>query len=486
MASRPALLLVPILGFALAFVAKDQPREMAKERRGRGAASAGAANPHGAWGNAFHLKKHAAAAEEWAGEALKRGRQRAVFAKDFSAVVSNPADAAKVVERDYGKALVLLGAKDPAARASLATRIAQHVLAVYDPTTATAHVLPENARRAAEAAGDPKLMNDDTLRLLLARVALVGLMRQETPEWKAALDGAQDLDGMSSAAAVFQGLVQVQTRRITGNWNRIDSKFSLGTFDDLTKLLTAPPHAEAKPDLKAFAQATKFALLKGEAFMGEVPTRYRMKVLKAPPAKREVIFDPKTFVEDLRAEAKRGPVKELPGKVHANFKDAFMAEGEWTHESADLAAADAEAMLAPLKKRFYSTAMAAFRAGWASKSAGGDTKVETYVIEMRSEGQAEGLVSLLRGAAKDRGATLEDGAGRDLGLNGFHGHETVDDATWHMQWASEGQFVIGFRTTADIGKEEKRLDWDEAMEGAAEDTSKVAGSRESRRRNRGR
>ena len=120
------------------------------------------------------------------------------------------------------------------------------------------------------------------------------------------------------------------------------------------------------------------------------------------------------------------------------------------------------------------------------ESAGGDTKVETYVIEMRSEGQAEGLVNLLRGAAKDRGATLEDGAGRDLGLNGFHGHETVDDATWHMQWASEGQFVIGFRTTADIGKEEKRLDWDEAMEGAAEDASNVAGSRESRRRNRGR
>ncbi len=487
---RPIVLLVPVLGILLAFLAPDQPREMAKKRRARSGGAAAAVNPHGDWGNAFRLKKHAAFAAEWAGEALKVSRERRPFLKPFEAIVGNPADAARIVERDYGSALTLMGAKDPAARAALATRIANHVLAVYDPDSGMVHVLPDNARRAAEAAGDPKLMSTDVLKLMLIRMGIVALQRQHVPEWKAALDDAADLDGLSTAAAVFQGRALLQTRRAAGVINQQDSSFSLGTVDDLVKLLTAPPPADATPDLMAFAREAKFAVLKGEAFMSGVPRSFHERVLEAPPVKRNVIFDPKAFTEELRMAAKRGPVDKLPGKLHSAFLNAFMNEGAWKHAVEDVSAEAAEAMLAPLKKRYYSTAMASYLGGWATRSAPDEgtegPRTDVLLVEMRSEGQAEAMLNLLRSAAKERGATLDDGAGRDLGLNGFHGHEAVDGVTWHMQWAAEGRFVLGFRTTADLGDDTKREPWDEVMEAAAEDVATVAGSRESRRRNKGR
>lgn len=491
MATRPLMLLAPVLGLVLAFVAPDQPREMAETRRGRGAATA-ATNSYGAWGNRFRLEKHMTAARDWAGEALKRGRQRLVFTQDPVAVVGDPDDVAKVIERDWAKALALLGAKDLAARAALARHIAGHVLAVYDPATGVIHVLPENARRAAEAAGDSQLMSEDVLRLLLVRMAIVALMREHYPEWKTALDGAEDLDALRTAAAVFQGRVQYQTRRVAGVMNQQDSGFSLGSADDLVTLLTAPVAEDADPGLKAFAEAARFAVLKGENFMANVPRTFHDKLIREPPTQANVIFDPKTYVEDLRAAAKRGPVEKLPGTVHSAFVNSFMTDGAWKHVAGDLDAARVEAMLAPLEKRFYATAMASFRQGWSYTSAPGadgsdeGPKTDVHLIEMRTDGQAEGLLNLLRGAGKDRGATYEDGAGRDLGLNGFHGTETIDGVTYHVQWAAEGRFVVGFRTTHDLSDDTKREPWDEVMEGVAEDVAKVAGSRDSRRRRRGR
>ena len=490
MTIRPVMLIVPLLGLVLAFLAPDQPREMAKKRRGRGGAGAAAANPYGSWGSAFRLEKHAKIGAEWAGEALKRGSERRAFLKPFTVVPGDPAAAARIVERDYGKALTLLGAKDPAARAALATRIAGHVLAVYDPETGSVHVLAENARKAAEAAGDPKLMSESVLKLLLVRMGIVALQRQHVPEWKAALDAAADLDALASAAAVFQGRAMTQTRRAAGVMNQQDSSFSLGTVDDLVKLLTAPAPQDASKDLTAFVTATKFALLEGEKFMAGVPRKFHEDVLKQPPTKRAVIFDPASFTEKLREVAARGPVDALPGKVHAAFVKGAMAEGEWKHESETLAAEGAEAMLAPLQKRYYSTAMASFLGGWVTHSLPADARkgpdTDVILIEMRSDGQAEGLLNLLRGAAKERGGSLDDGAGRDLGLVGFHGKETVDGETWYMQFAAEGRFVVGFRTTEQLTSDEAREPWDEMMEAAAEDVAKVAGSRDSRRRRKGR
>lgn len=487
---RPIALLAPVLGLVLAFIAPDQPREMAKKRRGRGAAAATVASPFGAWNDPARLATHMEAADDWAGEALKRGKTRLPFLTPVTAIASNPADAARVIEKDWAQALATMGAKDPASKVALAHAIAGHVLAVYDPDSGTVHVLPENVKRAAQAAGQTGMPTEAVLRLLLVRMGLVALTRQHVPEWKQALDAAPDLDALHCAAAVFQGRVQYQTRRVNETMNRQDPGYSMENFDQLTALLTAPAADDAKPGLRAFVEAAKFAVVQGGAFMTNIPNSYHRDVLKSPPTKRSVIFDPKTYREELRSESKRGPVKKLPTKVHATFQEALMAEGDWQHAQADFDREGLEGLVAPVEKRFTATQMAAFRGGWHLTSApaeGADgPTTDVFVLEMRSEGQAEALLGLLRGAAKQRGGTLEDGAGRDLGLNGFHGSDKVEDTTYHVQWVAEGRFVVGYRTTQDLSDEDARLAWDEVMEGVAEDVSKVAGSRDSRRRRKGR
>jgi hypothetical protein len=495
---RPLALLVPLLGIVLAIAAPIDMPDMATQRRGRGGPGA-EANPYGAWSSAFRLKKHMVPAMDWAGEALSKGGRKPAFITKPTAIVSSPEIVADVLRADWSSALTLLGAKDNAAKTKMAAGMATYVVAVYAPRTGVIHVIPENAQRAAAAAGDPTLMSEDVLRLLLARMCLLALDRQHTPEAKAAIDAATSLDALQIGGAVLQGHVQFHTRRIAASWNQADSKFSAQAFNDLVTLLTAPAPANAPASLKAFAAGVKFALVDGETFMANIPRTRHKQVLRKPPTDRAVLFDPKSFVAELRGAGK-GAVKLSSTSVHTDiqkeFKEAVLKAGTWNETPAALTSEDAKALLTPLASTLYSMAIAAFKSGHHIRSARNDeadaatSVLDVYVLEFSKAGPAETFVSLVRGAAKQRGGALVDGAGRDDNLAGFHGKAEVETDgskhTWHMQWASEGRFVVGFRTAAPISKVEDRDPYDDAMEAASEILAKIAKTRDSRRRRRGR
>ncbi len=500
---RPLALLVPLLGIVLAVAAPIDMPDAATKRRGRGGASA-AANPYGAWASAFRLKKHMAPAMDWAGEALSKGGRKPGFLTKPTAIVSSPEIVADVLRADWSSAMTILGAQDAAAKTKMAAAMATYVIAVYAPQTGVIHILPENAQRAATAAGNPKLMSEDVLRLLLARMCLLALDRQHTPEAKAAIDAATSLDALQIGGAVLQGHVQFHTRRIATSWNQADAKFSAGTYDDLVTLLTAPVPPTAPPSLQAFATGVKFALVDGEKFMANIPRTRHVQVLREPPTDRKVLFDPKGFVAELRGASKGGSGKgrgkssatTVHTEIQKEFKEAVLKAGTWNETVAVLGAEDAKALLDPLASTLYSMAIAAYKGGHRIRSARNDdadaasSVLDVYVLEFSKAGPAESFVSLVRGAAKQRGGTLEDGAGRDDNLAGFHGSEDIESDgskhTWHMQWASEGRFVVGFRTAAPITGVEDRDPYDDAMEAASEAASKIAKTRDSRRRRRGR
>ncbi|MDA1195659.1 MAG: hypothetical protein O2894_10810 [Planctomycetota bacterium] len=486
---RPVTLLVPLLGIAMALVAPMDTPEMATQRRGRGAAAA-QSNAWGKWGDTRYLGRELARACEWA-----RSATSTTFVTEPSIAVSDVDTMAAFLREDYDPVFRRLGAKDDATVAATARIAASLVPAAYDPKANVIHIVPEYAFAAAQAAGNDALRSEGVLQLLLVRMATIALDRQVYAEWKTALASAETLDAIALAGAVLQGHAQYVAKRV-GERRAADEGLAASAYDNLVALLTAvPATAGDDPTTRTLLAEIRTSVTQGEPFMQAI-ARTRTPgvagVFRSPPTDRSALFDPKAWIEKQRdggGASAKGP-GGLQGKVQNEFSNVLMSEGTWDQASTEIGPDEARALVAPLAAAVTSMAIAAHQSGFrfsgrlADNSATDTPTHEIYVIEFRSAGPAEAFVDLLRGAGRDRGARLEDGAGRDGGLRGFHGVEEVGEAdariTWRMQWTSEGPYAIGIRTDADGDTLADALDL--ALESVAEVVGKSADTRSDRRK----
>jgi hypothetical protein len=469
MTMRTSYLAVPLLGVLLAFAAPFEPAKPGIKKKKRGAAPA-AQRVGGAWSDPAFLEEHMSVACEMARQAT-----RADFVEPPPARVGRVAEVGRMLAKDMDKAFRTLGAKDNAAVQKMGERLAQQVLAAYDPEARTVLVLPENAVAAAAAVGEEDALAPEVLRLLLVRMATIAMDRQLFPAWKEALDAAGDIDAVASAGAVLEGHGQYVAERVADHWVAHEG-FPPNAFGRLVALLTADVAAG-----DALANEAGFAIKEGHAFMKVAAKKPGgvAKALQKPPEKRSAIFDPQGFFAPRRLAG-----GALVDRVAAELEDVLPAGEGWARDEQDHDQAKAERFLEPVPRSHFAAIMAAFQTGkaWTAKHDGGANRV-AFLLEFRNAGMAEAYVNTAKGALKQRGGTLgEGGAGRDGGLPGFTGRldskTDGEERTDRIQVTYEGKYVLGFVTDdADSTRERQ----DDALEAAAEVLGKAQKTRKKRR-----
>jgi hypothetical protein len=460
MSHRPAVLLLPLLGIVLGVLLPWSAPSVVAVRHGRLHGPAGAAPPPtGPWNDPAVLQARWTEACDWAKEATK-----VPFRERPAVRAGTPEEVAPVLREEDDHVFRLLGAKDDAAVAAASRACAHLVLGVYDPRGNVVYVLAGNARRAAQAAGDPGLDSEDTLRLFLVHMGVRVLDRQSRPAWKRALDATPSADAARAAGAVLLGHAQAETKRVADEWMR-QVHFPADAFDHLVTLLAAPAPADAGAVAQGFQDAVRFGVLKGQTFMAAVAHRGRTHpTLDEPPTDPASILDPQGWIE---ASAPKANPAGLATRAFDAAAPLWAAEG-WTHEDHTLARADAETMLVPLEKRITATVMAGFQAGWARTASKEKARRSLRVLEFRQPGLAEAFANLRKSILRNAKATVQDGAGRDNGLPGFVASREVDGAAHWVMWALAGHYVLVARTTDDLSDAKAREPWDDAVEAAAE------------------
>jgi len=476
MPTRPLQLLLLLVGVALAFVLPFEKPGISKRRKKHGHAEAAVPAVGGVWSDERTLDRYLAAAVQQVPEATG-----AAFLEEPSVRVSSVETVAGILREDYDAVFRRMGAKDDAGVAALSKAFAGQVVAIYEPGAGKniIHVLPANAVRASQAAGDESLMSDEVLRLLLVRMAVIAQDRQLFPAWKKALDTAENNDALSAAGAILQGHAQYVTERVAIYW-----KLPLD-FPKLVTLLTAPPPPGTPPHIRS---DVKFAIVEGHAFIKAVARKRGSKggrggiakLFNEPPKNRNPIFDPGKFL----GRKKRITTSDLPGQVAKEFTGLTAGDG-WTAASEPFEKAAADALLEPVPASHTAAVRAAFKSGtaWIARRAGDGACTTVTLIEMSNEGMAEAFVNISKGAAKQRGAEIEDGAGRDSGLPGYVTKVTLDEEgrkrAQSAQWTFEGRFVLGLTTTDPAADRDAQ---DDALEAAAEVIAKVQKTRKNRRK----
>jgi len=484
MRTRPLQLVLLLVAVALAFLNPFRTPEIQKQKKRRGAAAAAAvAGPTvgGVWASQAFLDEHLANAL-----AIVPKVTRAAFVEKPSVQVSSSKDVAGIIREDYDAAFRRMGAQSDAAVVAMSNAFSKRLLGVYDPKKNCIHILPENAVRAAKAAGDEGLTSKEVLRLLLVRMATIAQDRQLYPEWKEALDKAESIDALGAAGAVLQGHAQYVTERVATKAQA--REWSLAhKLPDLVTLLIAP--GPSAPQSLLLDGEVKFAVLKGHAFMKLLAKKKGtggvQRHLREPPKDRKPFLDPDGYF----GGTKRAPAGKVHDRVITEFAALAKAEA-FVAGKGEVDQAAADAMLAPIDEQLTAAIRRGFVAGtvWQAKNADGAI-VRVTLIETKHAGSAEGFINIAKSAAEKQGAEVEEGAGRDSGLPGYVARRKVEidgqEVQRTAQWTYEGRFVLGFSTTSEgASSDEEREVADDAMEAAAELLSKAAKTRDSRRRKR--
>ena len=474
-------LLALVLGIALAFLAPMDVAVSDKRNPKRGKQTASTARVGGVWSNMQFLRQHLGHALQIvpvaAGEAFPEAEP--------TIRIGDREEVTGILRADFDAAFRRMGAKDDAQVVGMAEAFATRLPAVYDPAENRIHILPENAVEAAARAGDPSLLNEGVLRLLIVRMCALAMDRQLFPEWKQKLDAAPDADALQAAGAVLQGHAQYLTERVATAAK--DPAWQLQPdFDRLVTLLTTPgPNG---PFQKAIDPEIKFAILKGHAFMRLLARKQGKggieRHMKEPPTSRAPLLDPEAHF-GVSSGARNGGGSAAKGKLPERVVAEFgaLSEGDgWTTTSRAVEQADADALIAALEPQYSASIRAGFAGGTAWTLRNETSGVETTItlIEMKHAGVAEALVNTAMGLARKTDAEVQEGAGRDSGLPGYVAKGKTGSGSPHMaQWTYEGKYVIGLETN---DPEADREAQDDALEAAAEVLAKAQKSRSNKRR----